>query len=190
MNRMIKGSVVGAAGVALLMGGFGTYATWTDDAVLGESSVSAGQLDIEAGDVVWDDATTVAPADWSANTTLAVGDLLVPGDVVTRTQAFTVTGTGKNLAGTIALNKGTQDLGGFTEELLDVSFEVEVASSNPGLVKVAGTDGDFTFEAPFNTATLTAVVTYAFDQDSTSAQQAQLATATLSDASITITQTR
>ena len=29
-NKMIKGSVAGATGIVLLMGGFGTYALWSD----------------------------------------------------------------------------------------------------------------------------------------------------------------
>ena len=39
-NKMIKGSVAGATGIVLLMGGFGTYALWQDSATLGGSSVT------------------------------------------------------------------------------------------------------------------------------------------------------
>ena len=50
MNKMVKASVVGAAGVSLLMGGFGTYALWHDSAGTGAgTSITSGVLDVNAG---------------------------------------------------------------------------------------------------------------------------------------------
>ena len=47
MNTMIKGSIAGATGVALLMGGFGTYALWSDSEDLPRNSVTSGNLNID-----------------------------------------------------------------------------------------------------------------------------------------------
>src|SRR5688572_6565363 len=55
MNKMIKGSIAGATGVALLMGGFGTYALWSDSETLDGSSITSGVLGVEAGAVTWKD---------------------------------------------------------------------------------------------------------------------------------------
>jgi alternate signal-mediated exported protein len=179
MNKMIKGSVAGAAGVALLMGSFGTYALWNDAATMPGNTITSGVMDIEAGAVSWDDA---APGAWNPAT-----DLVVPGDEIVRTQTFTVTGTGKNLKGTIKLTGGDVTQGGFNN-LLDVT--VKVTSDNATVVQDNGTN-DFTFNAPFDAATLTAVVTYEFDKsDVTEAQEAQDATAAIADSTLTIQQTR
>lgn len=181
MNKTVKGSIAGAAGVALLMGSFGTYAVWSDQETLPGGTVTSGELDIAAGAVTWEDVSVAGPKRWQP------GDLLVPGDMITRTQTFTIKGTGENLRGTIALGGWDVDSGGFGD-LLDV--DVEVTSSDAVKVaKVDNTPGDFTFAAPFGEATLTAVVTYAFTEDAT-AQEAQGATATIADSTITITQSR
>lgn len=178
MNKLIKGSLAGAAGVALLMGGFGTYATWTDSAGMQGNSISSGVMDIAAGVVVWDDLATTGTGDWTAT------DLLVPGDTVVRTQTFTVTGTGKSLEGTIKLTGAGVTSGGFGD-LLDVKVEV----TSDGNTKLTQSGNDFAFTDPFGTSILTAVVTYKFSADAT-AQQAQNATATVADSTITIQQTR
>jgi alternate signal-mediated exported protein len=179
MNKLIKASLAGAAGVALLTGGLGTYATWTDTARAEGHDIQSGVLDITAGNVVWDDQATVGTGDWTTST------LLVPGDVIKRTQTFTVRGDGKNLKGTIKLTGGAVTKGGFGD-LLDVT--VQVNSDNAGVARTTG--NDFKFVAPFGTGALTAVVTYKFDPNgTTTAQEAQNATASIAESTFTIAQT-
>ena len=185
MNKMIKGSVAGATGIVLLMGGFGTYALWSDSTEMKASKVQSGELDIAPGSTaVWDDASTTAADDWNPGS-----DLVVPGDEITRTQTFDVKGYGKNLTGTITFNQGNLDKGGFASstpayDWLDV--DVDITSPDGELDVVSTSDTDFTFSSPFETATLTAVVTYTVG-DAT-AQQAQDAKATLGESYITIAQ--
>jgi alternate signal-mediated exported protein len=176
MNKMIKGSVAGATGIVLLMGGFGTYALWSDSKQLNGSSVSSGELYIQRGTVAWaDQAGAWNPA----------GDLVVPGDTITRTQTFTVKGTGKNLTGTIDFAQGALDTSEFGD-WLDVT--VAITESPDNVTITPGTEAnDFVFSAPFGEATLTAVVTYDFDEN-TPAMDAQAATATLGNSTITIAQ--
>jgi alternate signal-mediated exported protein len=156
MNKMMKGSIAGATGVALLMGGFGTYALWSDSEDLAENHVQSGVLTIDTEAGVYDDARTTAVAnDWTAD------DLMVPGDVVTYTQTFTVDGTGKNLAGTIALD--VEDLGGTFTTL---TRDVDVVASGSGATEVTKDSAtSFSFVDPFGTATLTATVTYTLPGD-------------------------
>jgi alternate signal-mediated exported protein len=186
MNKMIKGSVAGATGIVLLMGGFGTYALWSDSADMEASKVTSGQLDIKAGDVTWD-----GNGDWE------IGDLVVPGDVVTRTQEFTIKGTGKNLKGAIDFTQGAVDKAEFANagtngadgpaNWLDV--DVDLTVSNGVATEAVPGSNQFTFSSPFNTQTVTAVVTYTFDVNAEGVQ-AQRASATLENSGLVIRQTR
>lgn len=175
MNTMIKGSIAGATGVALLMGGFGTYALWRDSSTLPSHSVTSGVLDIEAGTTVWDDASTQTAGDWTP-----ASDKMVPGDTVTRTQTFAIKGTGKNLKGVVDFTQG-----GLTGNTTGFTADVKVTSDNATVVATSG--NDFSFSSPFNTATLTAVVTYKLDS-SVSNQVDQNATVALADSTLEIRQ--
>lgn len=99
MNKMIKGSIAGATGIALLMGGFGTYALWSDSQGLGGGTVQSGTLDIvSVGTASWADVSADrTSATWSAS------DKMVPGDKVTLTRSVTIDAEGKNLVVDFAL---------------------------------------------------------------------------------------
>ena len=99
MNKMIKGSIAGATGIALLMGGFGTYALWSDSEGISSGTVQSGTLDItNVGAVSWEDVSADATSStWSAS------DQMVPGDTVEMTRAVTMSAEGKNLEVDFAL---------------------------------------------------------------------------------------
>jgi alternate signal-mediated exported protein len=99
MNKMIKGSIAGATGIALLMGGFGTYALWSDSEGLDGGTVQSGALDItNVGAASWADVSSDATSStWQADYKM------VPGDKVTMTRAVTIDAEGKNLAVDFAL---------------------------------------------------------------------------------------
>ena len=175
MNTMIKGSIAGATGIALLMGGFGTYALWSDSENLAAHGVQSGELDIATSAGVYDDANSAAANDWTAT------DKMVPGDKVTYTQTFTVKGTGKNLKGTIAYVKPT-----LTNTFTGLTHTVDITSSSADIT-AGSTDGTFTFAQPFGTATLTAKVTYTLPAG-TANQVDQNKAATLPAAAFTISQ--
>ena len=44
MNKIIKGSIAGAAGIALLLGGAGTFALWNDSTSVQGGKIKAGNL--------------------------------------------------------------------------------------------------------------------------------------------------
>ncbi|MGF9760449.1 alternate-type signal peptide domain-containing protein [Microvirga sp. 0TCS3.31] len=176
MNTMIKGSIAGATGIALLMGGFGTYALWSDSENLAANGVQSGELDIATSAGVYDDANSAAANDWTTT------DKMVPGDKVTYTQTFTVKGSGKNLKGTIAYVKPSLTDNTFA----GLTHTVDITSSN-AVITAGSTAGTFTFNQPFGTATLTAKVTYTLPA-STANQVDQNKTATLPAAAFTISQ--
>ncbi|QZY29828.1 alternate-type signal peptide domain-containing protein [Nocardioides coralli] len=170
MNKMMKGSIAGATGIALLMGGFGTYALWSDSEDLAQNGVTSGELTVDTTGGVWDDLGTPGVAgDWSA------ADKLVPGDQVSYTQTFTVSATGKNLQGTIALATGALS-SGFGGGNLTRAVDVNVTT--PGTATITkDSPTSFSFTSPFDTATLTAVVTYTFnDVDNLTDQNASAST--------------
>lgn len=177
MNTMIKGSIAGATGIALLMGGFGTYALWSDSENLAAHGVQSGELDIATSAGVYDDANSAAANDWTAT------DKMVPGDTVTYTQTFTVKGTGKNLKGTIAYVKPALSNNSFSAGM---THTVDITSSSADIT-AGSTAGTFTFAQPFGTATLTAKVTYTLPAG-TANQVDQNKAATLPAAAFTISQ--
>ena len=166
-NKMIKGSIAGATGVALLMGGYGTYALWSDSENLAANGIQSGELTVDTAAGQWDDVNSAAVNDWTAS------DKMVPGDKVSYTQTFTVTGSGKNLKGTIAL--ATANLtSGFGAGNLTRTVDVNVTT--PGAAAITKDSAtNFSFAAPFDTATLTAVVTYTFNDVSGTTDQNQAA---------------
>ncbi|WP_341952912.1 alternate-type signal peptide domain-containing protein [Salinibacterium sp. TMP30] len=100
MNKLVKGSIAGAAGIALLLGGAGTLATWNSSVtVSAPGSITAGTLDIAA--------TTGTTDGWKLGSAATVASpasfKIVPGDTVTYTKTFNVTATGDNLSAAIGL---------------------------------------------------------------------------------------
>lgn len=178
MNKMIKASVAGAAGVSLLMGGFGTYALWHDSATADNSSVTSGELNITAGTATWQDISTAGPNSWT------VGSAIVPGDKLKMTQTFDVKATGANMKGTLTFDPGAVDVTAFGSNLTITP----VATADVAFTS-AGTNA-WTFNAPLSgTKTVTATVTYDFSS-STSQQQAQNATATIGTSTFSVDQVR
>jgi alternate signal-mediated exported protein len=98
MNKAFKGAVVGAAGVALLAGGFGTFATWTDSKTIDAGTVKSGELRIEpiTEDPTWHEGAAHQAA--AVRSDFSTDELvMVPGDVFTMRQPLDVTATGRNL---------------------------------------------------------------------------------------------
>jgi alternate signal-mediated exported protein len=96
MNKLLKGAIAGAAGVALLLGGAGTFALWNDSANLDTGTITAGNLSVALDSTgVW--------ADQNGDITDIGAYRIVPGDVLTYTQDVTVTADGDNLTAELGL---------------------------------------------------------------------------------------
>jgi len=143
MNKLVKGSIAGAAGIALLLGGVGSLALWSDSASLTPTTITAGNLDI---------APTATAGAWAP--ALAK---IVPGDTTTYTQSYTVTATGDNMHATLSTNVGaiTNGISGATAT---PSFVVKNAG---GTVQVANGSGVYTLNAGEYTVDAKVVVAFA-----------------------------
>lgn len=134
MNKLVKGSVAAAAGIALLMGGAGSLALWNDQVSVNAGSVSSGTLDI----------APVAGGGWDQDI-----DFIVPGDSLTYTKNFTVTAIGDNLEAELASNIGTI-VNGITGATFTTDFTV-VNAANAPVAAVGGvyelTEGVYTVTA-------------------------------------------
>jgi alternate signal-mediated exported protein len=104
MNKLLKGSIAGAAGIALLLGGAGTFALWNQTAVVAGGSVTSGVLTIaNSGNASWKDIS----ADKTASTIDISTFKIVPGDKIELTQVVNVKATGDNLKANLAYDATT-----------------------------------------------------------------------------------
>jgi alternate signal-mediated exported protein len=91
MNKIVKGSIAGAAGIALLLGGAGTFALWNSSTTVNAQSIQSGSLSIVPATVngVW----TAANGSVIDPTTYRI----IPGQTLTFTQALTVNAVGNGI---------------------------------------------------------------------------------------------
>jgi len=113
MNKLLTGAIAGAAGVALLLGGAGTFALWNSSASVTGGNIVAGNL------LVSDPGTAAA---WTANgTAITLASFkAVPGDVLKFTKTVNVTASGDNLVATLGL--GTASITGATAGAADTAL--------------------------------------------------------------------
>ncbi|WP_167139200.1 alternate-type signal peptide domain-containing protein [Diaminobutyricimonas sp. TR449] len=82
MNKLVKGSIAGAAGIALLLGGASTFALWNANATVAVGSIEAGTLALKSN----------TDGGWTKDITA-----WVPGDSDTYTETFVINAVGDNL---------------------------------------------------------------------------------------------
>jgi alternate signal-mediated exported protein len=182
MNKLIKGSIAGAAGIALLLGGAGTLAFWNDDAVITGATITAGNLDIAPA------ATPGAGDGWknSKGAVTIANYRVVPGDVLTYTQSFDVTATGDNLVATAALAP-TAIKPVATTKPADVALAGALTSSAKFKV---GTVETTTVTPTGGKQTIVVTTTITFPNGTAAADNAaKLGAVNLADFTITLTQT-
>lgn len=125
MNKKTTGIVAGAAGAALLMGG-ATFALWNDSAEVAGGAITAGNLDVEAGTVSWQDV--------SADRTQGDHEInldtfrIVPGDTVEGTLPLSAALQGDNLVAELSLDRlGVTGSGQLLAELAEhATYEVRL----------------------------------------------------------------
>ena len=171
MNKLVKGSIAGAAGVALLLGGAGTLALWNDSASINAGTVTSGVLDV----------SNAAAGAWTLNGVVwSPSGLIVPGDTAVYTDTLEVTATGDNLEATIATNIASIT-NGITGAVVTSSVVV-TDSSNAVVTPAAGVytlgDGAYTVEVEL-TVTFPSTV---------SGQAGQNASTDFSAITVTVTQ--
>ncbi|UCR88404.1 alternate-type signal peptide domain-containing protein [Mycetocola spongiae] len=108
MRRNLLLPVIAAVlGAALLLGGEGTMASWTDTRTATPVKISSGSLDlgpIGASAMTWTLAQEI-PGRPASNAVPFTGQALVPGDVLTATVNVPVSLVGQNLVADLALSR-------------------------------------------------------------------------------------
>jgi alternate signal-mediated exported protein len=169
MNKLVKGSIAGAAGIALLLGGAGTFAVWNDTATLSAPNIQAGSLDLSTSTAgKW----TQGGADINPNTYR-----VIPGTTLVYTQTLKVDAVGDGLKARLTHSALTEagGLGAFVDSTLQVSQN-----------NIVDADGiiDFTAGSSFIDVKVTVVF-----PSTVTGQQGQNETLDLSDVTFTLTQT-
>jgi alternate signal-mediated exported protein len=171
MNKIVKGSIAGAAGIALLLGGAGTFALWNSTANLSAHTITAGKLTLsDNGDGVWKNGTTTINP-----TTYRV----IPGQTLVYTQTLKVDAVGDGIKAKLTYSGLTPAgaLATYTTEAL------EVTSSSTNAV-VSGSTINFTS----GTATVNVKVTIVFP-DTVTGSQGQAEELNLNALAFTLEQT-
>ncbi|WP_120338329.1 alternate-type signal peptide domain-containing protein [Cryobacterium soli] len=99
MNKLLKGTIAGVAGVVLLLGGAGSFALWNSAATIGGGTIVAGTLDV---------VSSTTAGSWTVNAgaprASMTGFKIVPGDVLVYTKGLSITATGDNLVATLGVD--------------------------------------------------------------------------------------
>ncbi|BDI23056.1 alternate-type signal peptide domain-containing protein [Herbiconiux sp. L3-i23] len=176
MNKLMKGAVAGAAGIALLLGGAGTFAVWNAEASLQAATIKSGNLALTANtDGVWKDgSTTVNLATYK----------IIPGKTLTYTQTLDVIADGNDLTATLTNSGVTTSSNTITGLTTSMSVE-KVSGSN---LTVGGTNGSTIAVTNGGTTAgkIKATVTVTFPSSST---EGKSGTAVITAPTFTLTQT-
>jgi len=117
MNKLTKAAIAGGLGIALLLGGAGTLATWNTSANISGGTIVAGSLTIgTATSTGWSVSHTTGTITTVTPLTLTNGIFTVtsggtaftssPGDKLIYASTVPLTVTGTNLAATLSLTSG------------------------------------------------------------------------------------
>ena len=169
MNKLVKGSIAGAAGIALLLGGAGTFALWNSTVSVPAQSIAAGNLELTANTAgVWTkDGVAINPTTYR----------IIPGTTLEYNQTLTVNAVGDGLKANLTYS-GLTATGGL-DPLITKTLAVTSASTN---ATVNGTTIAFT---P-GTAKVNVKITVSFPQSATAGQNQTL---NLNAVNFTLTQT-
>lgn len=168
MNKLIKGSIAGAAGIALLLGGAGTLAVWNSSTTLDSAgAITAGTLEI----------TGTNGGGWDQNL-----DLIVPGDTLTYSETLTLSATGDNLEFAVSDNVASL-VSASTFSNADVTSTVTVKLD--GATVTPNASGNYDAAAGAYTIDVSIVVDFPETTTGTTDQGAVL---NLAAAAVTVTQ--
>ena len=185
MNKLVKGAVAGAAGIALLLGGASTFALWNASATADAGVVQSGRLTLErtAPRGTWTDLSTGTPTPIGNIATYS----LVPGATIQFRQPLAVTAEGDHLRATLAA-----DFPGSTTGLGDVLTKTITVSAPDSATAPAGfaqSDDGWTITAGSTDATTTPfVATYTLQLPEKADNTTQNGTVDLSQLAFTLTQ--
>lgn len=177
MNKLFKGAVAGAAGLALLLGGAGTFALWNDASSIGtDQSITSGQLQFGA----------VPAGSWTLNTHKVddIGEVrIVPGDTLVYTADVPVVAEGNYLDATFGVDYA--GMTGETDLLAALMSNVQVVVTDPDDGVWTDQDVPVTPSDDGEAQIFNVKVTIPFDADGLTAQNQ---TVNLSNVNLTLQQ--
>lgn len=129
MKSSTKGVLAVGGAAALLLGGAGTLAYWTDDATVDAGAITAGSIELTAlaceGFVYADDTAAT---------------LIVPGDIVTNDCDVTLVLEGDNIGATLAIDPTTlPEDNALADELEAEVTLLDEAGTEVSVIEGAGT---------------------------------------------------
>ena len=171
MNKLVKGSIAGAAGIALLLGGAGTFALWNSTASISSQTITAGQLSLTAnGNGVWKDGTTtIDPLNYR----------IIPGKTLVYTQSLAVNAVGDGIKADLTYSGLTATGTNSLDTLITKTLEVTSPTAT-----VAGSTLKFAAGA----STVNVKITVVFP-DTVTGNAGQNGTLNLNGITFTLTQT-
>ena len=96
MNRTYKGALAAGGAAVLLLGGLGTLAYWSDSQDVTGTGITSGELKLGAPD---------CGTGWTLDGgTVFTTQLLVPGDVITKTCTLDLVATGVHVAADLSIS--------------------------------------------------------------------------------------
>ena len=157
MNKFTKASVAGAVGIALLLGGAGSFATWNANASLSAGSITAGSMALTATGGTWSNVTsgTAAVIDQTAFR-------MVPGNTLEYTGTLTISSVGDDLTAALTSNISELSQGKITSELVLSSTDSNIGISSGNVVTLTKA----------GSATVNVKITLKFDASATAQQGA------------------
>ncbi len=189
MNKILKGAIAGAAGVALLLGGAGTFAYWN------ASSSIAPAGPIVAGNLAIADPGTAGVWTTASGTVVSLSTFkAVPGDVLTFTKTMSIIATGNNLVATLAL--GPASVTGVTAAAADVALAsyltktAALTATGTGIVSNGAGGYTITAGTAGVSQNVTVAATFTFPKDAAAAAEnnTKLGQVNLSNLSLALTQ--
>jgi len=193
MNKLIKGAVAGAAGIALLLGGVGSFALWNGSATTGTGTIRSGTLALASNSTDAGGTWTNTPYGSSTPSTISLATFkAVPGDTLTFTKKLDVTAIGDNLKATLAVDPSTivatdADASRALRTALLAGMTVAIPSP-PTNITAAGTANTFTVTGAGTTQTVTVVVTLPFPRGTMGDNTTQTGKVNLSALAFTLQQ--
>ncbi|MCS0645893.1 alternate-type signal peptide domain-containing protein [Curtobacterium flaccumfaciens] len=180
MHKIVTGAIAGAAGVALLLGGAGTFALWNASASSAASAVSAGTLTLSANnDGAWTDITNGRAT--AIDPTKA---LMVPGNTFQFTQTLNIGATGQDLKAN--LTYANQSITGDAALLAATTKTLAVTSTSASVVQSSSNSNTFVVSPSSSTSTVKVVFTVTLPSSATTGQGGSI---NLSALAFTLTQT-
>lgn len=191
MNKFTKAAIAGAAGIALLLGGAGSFALWNGNASVGAGTVNAGTLAVTTnGTGTWQNT----PNGGSAGTVTISSFKAVPGDTLTFTQKLNVTSIGDNLNATLTVDPTsivapTPDTTGANAALKAALVAgMKVAVTGATNITQVGTTNSYTVTNATAVQTVTVVVTLPFPRGTVGDNTTQAGSVNLSALAFTLNQ--